>query len=386
MDVTDAVEGPVVQAFYSTGTISPVREFPIRANIAGVLERVKADKGDRVRAGDELAVVFEPALQFAQEKAQAELDEKVARADAARSPVLMEFDRRLDAMTGMLEIAAREQARQTQALEAKAGSQADLDRAMDRVRLMTMDLEATRAQRAAKQLELARETQVARAAVNTAKWNLQQQTLRAPIDGVVLDRPTSQGTRVAVNDTVMRVADVTPANLVMRAAVDEEDVAKVNVDQLVRLTLYSFADEVFVGKVIKIYDQADAARRTFEVDVKLDQTNERLQPGMTGELAFIIAERAKTVVVPSQAVQNGAVWVIDADGALARRNVTIGLRSVERAEIIRGIAAGDRVVISPVGTLQQGSHVSTKFIDPLAATGMSKKEPPPEGQSFKGIR
>src|SRR3954470_11296000 len=47
--VTEAVEGPVVQAFYSTGTIQPDREFPIKANVAGILTSVLVDKGDRVK-------------------------------------------------------------------------------------------------------------------------------------------------------------------------------------------------------------------------------------------------------------------------------------------------------------------------------------------------
>lgn len=388
--VTAAVEGPVVQAFYSTGTIQPVREFPIRSNIAGTLEEVKVDKGDVVKKGDALAIVREPALQFAFDKAQAELNEKLARADEKQSPVLMEFDRKTEAMSAMLDIAKREQARQTSAMEAKAGSQADLDRAMDRVRLMTMEVETTRAQRNAKLLELQREVDVARSSVNTAKWNLEQQTLRAPIDGVVLDRPTAQGTRVAINDTVMHIADVAPANLVMRAAVDEEDIAKVNPGQTVRLTLYSFPGAVFAGKVQKIYDQADAERRTFEVDVKLDERNDRLQPGMTGELAFIMGERAKTTVVPSQAVQGGAVWVVDGRGELAKRDVKTGLSNVERTEITEGIAGGDKVVISPIGTMRAGQRVSVTEIEPTTAAGLNivsgggslTKD---QGGSFKGL-
>jgi len=383
--VTEAVEAPVVQAFYSTGTMQPEREFPIRANVAGILTEVHVDKGDRVKAGDVLAVVTEPSLQYALDKAQAELAEKLARADEKRSPVLLEFDRRIDSTTGMLAIADREQARQQQAMESRAGSQADLDRAMDRVKLLTMDVEALRAQRAAKVLELAREVEVARSAVNTALWNLDQQTLRAPIDGVVLDRPTSRGTRVAVNDTLMRVADVTPARLVMRAAVDEEDIVNVSVGQLVQLTLYSFPGETFRGKVGRIYDQADAERRTFEVDVLFDSPHERFAPGMTGELAFILGQKDKAVVVPSQAVQAGAVWTVTSDGRLARNDVRIGLTSVERAEIISGIRVGETVVISPISSLQPGQRVRTSRIDPVQAAGINRKEKTPQGAAFKGI-
>src|SRR5436190_1764204 len=86
--VTEAVEGPVVQAFYSTGTIQPEREFPIKSNTAGILTEVKVDKGDRVTKGAAMAIVSDPALEYARDKAQAELTEKIERAEDKTSPVL----------------------------------------------------------------------------------------------------------------------------------------------------------------------------------------------------------------------------------------------------------------------------------------------------------
>src|SRR3954463_2695947 len=68
--VAEAVEGPVVAAFYSTGTIQPEREYPIKSNTAGILVEVKIDKGDRVMKDQPLAVVSDPALVYAKDKAQ----------------------------------------------------------------------------------------------------------------------------------------------------------------------------------------------------------------------------------------------------------------------------------------------------------------------------
>src|SRR5256714_13984101 len=93
--VTEAVRGPVVQAFYSTGTIQPEREFPIRSNTAGILTAVLVDKGTRVKKDQPLAIVSDPALVFMKDKAQAELTEKLKRADDKSSPVLAEFDARI---------------------------------------------------------------------------------------------------------------------------------------------------------------------------------------------------------------------------------------------------------------------------------------------------
>lgn len=380
--VSEAVIGPVVQAFYSTGTVEPVRDYPIKSNTAGILTEVIVDKGSVVKRGQELAVVSEPALLYTRDRGKAELNEKLARADEKASPVLEEYAAKISATESLLEIARREQKRVTDMLERSAGAQQDLDRALDRVRTLVGELESLKAQRASKKLELDREVEVARSAYNIAEWDLAQQTLKSPIDGVVLDRPTSVGTRVAVNDRIMRVADVTPENLVMRAAVDEEDIVRVSQGQLVRLTLYALPGEVLAGKVTRIYDEADPSRRTFEVDVQLDPPDKRLQPGMTGELAFILASKDKAIVVPSQAVQSGAMWVVSND-RLVRKSVQIGITSVERAEILSGLSPGERVVITPIGNLSEGRHVRTKWMDPAQAAGLNR--PATEEQPFKAF-
>lgn len=381
--VSEAVEAPVVQAFYSTGTVQPEREYPIKSNGAGIITEVRVDKGDRVRKGDSLAVVADPELRFAADKARAELLERQKRAEPKTSPVLREYEARISASQDILDIAQREEKRVGELVARSAASQTDLDNALDRLKVAWGELESWKAQGAAKLLELERELQVAHAAVATAEWNVEQQTLKAPVDGVVLDRPIALGTRLAVNDQIMRIADVAPANLVMRAAVDEEDITKVRLDQDVRMVLYSFAGKVLRGKVSRIYDQADEARRTFEVDVRLAGSNDRLFPGMTGELAFIMDAKDKAIAIPAQAVQGGAVWGVR-DGKVVQYDARIGLGGVERVEVLSGVAPGDRIVISPAGALVEGKHVRTKYIDPAKAAGMNT--PVVKDDSFKGFQ
>src|SRR5262245_25228103 len=79
--VTEAVEAPVVQAFYATGTILPVREYPIKTNMAGTIQEVRVDKGDSVKKGQVLAVVSDPESVFKQRQKEAELIEMQQRAD-----------------------------------------------------------------------------------------------------------------------------------------------------------------------------------------------------------------------------------------------------------------------------------------------------------------
>jgi HlyD family secretion protein len=382
VSVTEAVMGPVIQAFYSTGTVQPVRDYPIRSNIEGILTEVRVDKGDRVNAGQPLATVEVPELRFRADQAQAELEEKQKRADPQTSPVLAEYHARIQAATELLAIAQREQDRLQALVGRDAASSTDLDRAIDRVKVVWTELETAKAQMAIRQLELDKDLQVAQAGLKIARWSLDQQTLRSPIDGTVLDWPVPVGTRVAVNDRIMLVADVQPKNLVMRAAVDEEDITRVRPGQTVHMTLYAFPDRTFVGVVQRVYDQADENRRTFEVDVHLSEPSEELQPGMTGELAFILQSRESAVVVPSQAVQGGVVYLLR-DGRVEPAKVVVGLTSIERTEIVSGIKPGDRVIITPIGSIAEGQAVRASLVDPLTAAGLNKKQV--EEQPFKAF-
>ena len=89
--VTEVVEGPAVEAFYATGTLQPVDEYPIKAHSAGLLQKLEGDKpfpkkGDHVTAGQSLAIVADAQWQAALDKCKAELDEKRQRADEKTSP------------------------------------------------------------------------------------------------------------------------------------------------------------------------------------------------------------------------------------------------------------------------------------------------------------
>lgn len=375
--VTEIVQAPVVQAFYATGTLSPVRDHPIKTPVEGIVERLDGpfiDKGSRVTKGQPLLKVVDPELELMAVRAKAELDEKRARADEKASPVLAEFDARLTGTLDLLELARAEQRRVTKALETRAATQVDFDRAIERVKELTREAEGLKAQKAAALLRLKADLEVAETTRRIALWNLEQQTLRSPVDGVVLDRPVSPGTHLNVNDPVTMIADVRPENLVMRAAVDEENMTFVRDGQEVQMSLYSYPGRVFAGRVSRIYDKADPDRRTFEVDVAIDQPDPRMAAGMTGELAFVVAAKEAAPVAPRQALQANKLYTVQG-GKLTAVAADIGLTSVERVEVVSGLKVGDRVAISPVAGLKEGQPVRTEFMDPTAAAGLNKPKP-----------
>ena len=381
--VTRAIEGPVIQAFYATGTVRPRLEYPISSHVGGVVEKVLVRQGSTVAAGQALALVVDPMLQYQADKARADLHTRRDFADAGKSPVLHEFDQRIVAMQQMLDVAQQQEQRFSSLAERNAASANDRDQAIEKERKYWSDLESLKAQRAARARELEQDVEVAESAARAADENLRRQTLRSPVDGVVLDEPIAQGTRVEVNGHVMQIADVRTSNLIMRAAVDEENIAGCDRQQRVKMTLYSFPGRTFDGVVEQRYPKADPSRRTFDVDVRFVSAEPKLQPGMTGELAFIQQVRERALIVPSQAVQNNAVWSIRG-GKIVKTDAAIGIRSIERIEVTSGLNPGELVVISPIGGLSDGQAVRIGAeIDAKVAADLNK---PGESTMFSGFK
>ena len=150
---------------------------------------------------------------------------------------------------------------------------------------------------------------------------------------------------------------------------------------MVRMTLYAYAGRAFSGKVKRVYDKADPDRRTFEVDVEMVEKETTFSAGMTGELAFVMAEKASAWVIPSQAVQSGVIWTVK-DGKLARPQIQLGLKSIERVEVLSGLSAKDEVVISALDSPEEGKRVRTQFMDPTAAANLNKPKVEKAFQNF----
>lgn len=395
VQVTHLTSGPVVQAFYATGSVVPEREYPVHSNVAGILYLEPGiDKGSVVAKDQLLAKVISDDLEKKFKQSQAELKEKQARADEKTSPVLQEFDKRNEAFTEILALAKKELQRLRTLSESGNAQPIEIERTEDRVKTIWSELEANKAQRGAKLLELKKDLEVAQAACDIAKWNIDQQEIRAPVDGVILDWPVPNRTRLAINDEIMTIADVRPEKLVMRAAVDEEDKNKLFTGQIVKMTFYSFPDDKFLGRVKTIYAKADPQRRTFEVDVEIVRPStmpatqaaaqpdryDRFAAGMTGELAFVEQQKQSASILPRQALQGDSFYIVK-DGKIDKVAAQAGVRNVTRVEVLGGLDRDALVLLSPIGTLQVGEHVRTQFIDPRVAADLNK---PSDTEIFKG--
>ena len=303
--VVAPTRGPAIEAIYATGTVEPTVMLPIAPRVAGRIVELNVDEGQRVRKGQQLARLDDADLVSTVEELEARARYAQSQYERAENLVRQGFM-----------------------------SKAEVDRTR-------ADMEA------------------AVAAVRRARSQRDYMTLTAPADGLVIRRDGEIGQFIPTGQQVFVLSCCAP--LRVTAEVDEEDIARVHVNQKVLLRADALPGEIFDGTVSEVTPKGDPVARSYRVRVKLADPS-KFKVGMTVDANLIVAERVNALLVPATAVQNGAVWVVD-NGRLRRQPVKIGVTGSGRAEIVEGLAADARVVDSPAADLREGRAVRLRQPD-----------------------
>ena len=291
--VSTASRGPAVDAVYATGIVEPALEVRIAPRVAGRLRELLVDEGSRVRRGEALARLEDADLRAA----AAELESRAAYARG-------QFERLSELReSGLISLDALERAR------------ADLD--------------------------------AANAALARSREQVAFMTLRAPMDGMVIRRDGEIGDLIPVNQVLFYLSNEAPARI--NADVDEEDLPRLVIGQRALIRADAFPGEIFEGAVNEITPRGDPISRSYRVRIALT-ADSPLSLGMTADVNIIIAERDGVLLVPASALQSDEgrnfVWILDGE-RVTQREVTVGVRSPERVEIMAGIDDADRIVLRP---------------------------------------
>lgn len=196
---------------------------------------------------------------------------------------------------------------------------------------------------------------VAKKSADNLKTNIY---LTSPIDGVVTMRNFDNGD-VAASQPILQVMKINPVKVKINVA--ESFYTKVKVGMQVKLRTETFGDEEFVGRISLIYPTIDPATRTFTCEVKVNNANSRLKPGMFGRVELNLG-RENAILVSDKAVvkqsgSNDRFVFVEKNGVAEYRKVTLGRRLDDKFEIVSGINEGDNVIITGQSKLLDGSKV-----------------------------
>lgn len=187
--------------------------------------------------------------------------------------------------------------------------------------------------------------------------------LRAPADGVVVEKNVVRGSRVEPGTVLYRIADL--SRVWVEGEVFEKDLALIEAGRRVDVTVDAYPGERLEGTVAYIHPTLSAESRTARIRVELPNPGLRLKPGMYASLTFDAPIHDDGLHIPRSAVlttgTRSLVFVRAHDGSLVPREVTAGRVAGEEVEILDGLAAGDVVVSAANFLIDAEANLGTAF-------------------------
>ena len=191
-----------------------------------------------------------------------------------------------------------------------------------------------------------------------AQYDLAQTRIVAPFGGKVVSRMIQLGETVTPGKECFRVDDFTP--LLARVYFPERDQAQVHVGQVASLEVTALPGVSFPARVTLVNPAVDRDNGTFKVTLEVADAQGRLRPGSFARVRLTSGSFANAIVLPKKAVvtEDGDAFVFVAAGdSVNRVQVRMGAISGDTAQILAGLAPGQKVVSVGQGGLKQGSRI-----------------------------
>ena len=350
--ITERAAGTQAAVLNASGYVTARRRATVSSKITGKVVEVNVEEGMAVREGQVLARLDDltPRASLALAEAQAE---------AARGAVKENEVRLVEAKLSL--------GRVMQLVKEQLATAAEVDKSQAEV-----DSLAARINLAAEQVRVAeRQTELERT-------NLDNTVIRAPFSGVAISKDAQPGEMVSpvsagggfTRTGICTIVDM--RSLEVEVDVNENYINRVKDGQQVTAVLNAYPDWEIPARVITTVPAADRQKATVLVRIGFEKLDPRMLPDMGVKVTFLReaadatrADAARPVMLGPKAAfrvegDQTYAFVIDAGGIVDRRAVKTGGVDGDRLEVVAGLRAGDRVVVSPPQGLTTGARVVVK--------------------------
>lgn len=352
--------GAIENSLTISGEFKPFQEVDVHAKVAGYIKTIYVDVGDHVKTGQTLAVLEIPELaaelagaSASVRRAEQEINRAqgdVERAKSAHAAAHAMYDRLKQASEMKPGLVAQQEVDDAQAKDQESEAQVSSAKA---------------ALSAAEQaLAVAGATQTQYAALSGYS------RIMAPFAGVITVRYADTGALIAAGTSsstqsmpVVRLAEISKLRLVL--PVPESLAAQIHLGDPVKVHVQALNQDI-VGKVSRFASALDLQTRTMETEIDFENKSGPLYPGMYAETVLQMSDRKNVVLVPLEALTQKQgethVLTVNALNVVEDRTVKLGLQGKRRAEVLNGLAEGDRVIVGNQSQFRNGEKVAPKEV------------------------
>jgi RND family efflux transporter MFP subunit len=365
--VAIAKRGVLSNTLTLAGQFQPYQEIEVHAKVSGYVQHIYVDIGDRVRAGQTLAVLEIPELDAQLKGTQAELlhskdeviraEHEVTRAESDYSALHAAYTRLQQAAAARPGLIAEQELDDSRSKDLAAGAQVDASKAA---------LAAARQQTDVSDADRMRVGALAAYA-----------TVTAPLTGVITWRYADTGALIqagtASNTQSMPLVKLAQSDVLrLRLPVPESAVPYIHAGAVVQVDVKAIG-RTFSGKVVRFTRSVSLDTRTMETEIDVENADLSLTPGMYADTTIELNRKENALSVPVQAVVQGAnehyVLVVDGQGRVQRRAVELGEQTSDRAEILHGLSEREQVIVGGQSNYQVGELVKPKLETESSDTG-----------------
>jgi multidrug efflux system membrane fusion protein len=348
------------------GNVQAILDTAIHARASGYLARRLVDIGDRVKAGQLLAVIDTPDL-------DQELQEEIARLAQTRATLaqahanLAQAHATVEHRTATVDLNRKVLTRWRELGRQDFVSQQQVDERQAAFDASQADLEAARASVAAAEAAIAAaeaSVQAGAATVERVRTLLGFREVRAPFDGLVTARYVDPGALItagtgAGSGPLFRMGQI--ERLRIYVSVPQTFVPAIRPDLPGDILVREYPGRTFRGRVVSSAEALDPASRTLLTEVQVANEEERLRPGMFAEVRFRLAKRDPPFLIPASALIIRAgpprVALVGPDDRVRLVPVDLGRDLGATVEVLRGLAESDTLIVTPADDLQEGAAV-----------------------------